>query len=160
MIDKVSEFVLKLKSITNEREMLDFTLSFIMSLINCESATYFSVNDKKGVLTFEIVKGVCQDVLEGVSFKYEGVCGWCAKHKKNMIVKDTSKNPEFTKKLDYATKYNTRSIVCVVLVNKDKLKGVFEFVNPIEKDFFDNDDLNIAELFVNILSLKIDWDNA
>lgn len=140
-----------------EKKVIEFALDFIMEFLKCDSGTYFSVNENKKILTFDIVKGPSKDVITGVSFKYEGIAGWCAENKRNIIVRDVSKNPEFTYKVDYATGYKTRSIIAVSLTNKDKIKGVFEFINPLEKNFFDNEDLELIELIVNIISLKINW---
>jgi|YNPMSStandDraft_1061717.scaffolds.fasta_scaffold00403_7 GAF domain-containing protein len=157
MIDKINDFVLKLSSIKEEREIIEFTLDYVMEILKSESATYFSANDNKKILTFEIVRGPNNDILLGVSFSYEGVVGWCARHKKNIIVKNVDENPEFTKKVDYVTKNKTKSIISLVLINGEKLKGVFEFINSKDKDFFTDEDFKIAETLVNISSLKIGW---
>lgn len=150
LINELDSFQIK-----NEEDAWGFFIEFVSKKFNCESATYFSVDEERKILTFTKVIGPNSQELTGVSFKYTGVAGWCAEHRKDLFVKNTGGHPLFSNKVDYITKFKTKSIICLVCFYGNKLSGVIEFINPLDKAEFEDIDFEMMKLLCNFMSKKI-----
>ncbi len=131
-------------SFSSEIEIWSYALNTVSKAIRAQSATYFSADEERKFLTFETVIGPKSEELKGISFSYEGAAGWCAGQKKAVLIKDVSNNPLFTVKVDYASGYKTKSIIALPCFCASKLSGVAEFINPAEKDSFEEKDFSFA----------------
>lgn len=152
---EINNFLENLKSINDEKEIITRFLDYGISVLNCDSGTFFTVNEAKKTITFDIVRGKNSEELSGISFGYTGIVGWCAQTKKDILVKDTSNNPVFTKKVDYATKYLTKSVIALNIGYSNDIFGIIEFINPKDKESFDDNDFELIKLISNSVSYKI-----
>src|SRR6266481_130354 len=121
------------KALTSSLD-LDSILQTIMEKI----AEYFRpdtwsllmVDESHDELYFAIAVGDKADVLKDVRLKVgEGIAGWVAKHGEARIVPDVRNDPFFASRVDDATKWETRSIICVPLRSKLRVLGVIQLVN-------------------------------
>lgn len=144
-----------INSTTDEKSTVVKFLDHGIRLLNCESGTFFTVNETKRTITFDVVRGEKSEDLTGVSFGYTGIVGWSAEMKKDLLVRDVMSNPEFSKKVDYATKYVTRSVISIIIGYGRDILGIVEFVNPVSKKFFDDDDFNLIKILAYPVSYKV-----
>lgn len=151
-IKKILDYINILK---DEKTILNTFLEYGMKLLNCESASFFTINENKKMITFNIVKGEHCEELEGISFEYKGIVGWCATNRKDVLVKDTSNNPVFTSKIDYATSYKTKSVIAIVIGYGNEIYGIVEFINPKEKESFDEKDFDLIKILSYFVSYVI-----
>lgn len=151
----IIEIILLFEKTKNFNELINIFLEKTMHLLDCEGATFFSVNEEKKLIKFEIVKGPNAEELTGITFSYKGVVGWCVEHKKDLFIKDAYNNPVFTNKVDYASGYKTRSIISMLLSYGDMLFGVIEFINPKNKEHFSEDDFYLAKLLSVFVSYQL-----
>lgn len=140
------EFIENLRKGRDEKEIISFYLAYIKNILNCDGATFFTYNPKKKILTFEIVEGKLKEELEGISFPLSGIAGWVFENRKDILVKKTSESPFFTNKIDRVTEYKTKSVICILLEWDDEVYGACEFLNPVLKDEFDEDDFKKAQI--------------
>ncbi|MCX7647097.1 MAG: GAF domain-containing protein [Elusimicrobiales bacterium] len=152
---EINNFLENLKGINDEKEIITRFLDYGISVLNCDSGTFFAVNESKKTITFDIVRGKNSEELSGISFGYTGIVGWCAQTKKDILVKDTSNNPVFTKKVDYATKYLTKSVIALNIGYSNDIFGIIEFINPKDKESFDDNDFELIKLISSSVSYKI-----
>jgi diguanylate cyclase (GGDEF)-like protein len=113
-------------------------LDSILQTIMEKMAEYFRpdtwsllmVDDEHDELYFAIAVGDKADALKDVRLKVgEGIAGWVAKSGEARIVPDVRNDPFFAARVDDATKWETRSIVCVPLKSKLRVLGVIQLVN-------------------------------
>jgi diguanylate cyclase (GGDEF)-like protein len=113
-------------------------LDSILQTIMEKMAEYFRpdtwsllmVDDEHDELYFAIAVGDKADALKDVRLKVgEGIAGWVAKSGEARIVPDVRNDPFFASRVDDATKWETRSIVCVPLKSKLRVLGVIQLVN-------------------------------
>lgn len=139
-------------SFSNELEIWSYALEISSKALKAQAATYFSVDEEKKILTFEKVLGPKSDQLQAISFSYCGAAGWCATQKRGVLIKDVSNNPIFTVKVDYASGYKTKSIIVLPCFCASKLSGVAEFINPVDKETFQENDFYFAYCVLEFFS--------
>jgi len=154
-IKDIAGFCELIKSLNNEKDIIEKFLDYGIKVLECDGGTFFTLNERKRMMSFDIVKGKNSEELSGVSFPYTGIVGWVAEMKKDILVKDTSNNPLFTKKVDYATGYSTKSVIAVMLSYGKDIFGITEFINPVKKEHFDEDDFDLIKLLSVLVSLSL-----
>ena len=88
------------------------------------------VDEKQDELYFAIAVGDKSEALKNVRLKMgEGIAGWVAKHGETRVVPDVRTDPFFATRVDDATKWETRSVICVPLRSKLRVLGVIQLVN-------------------------------
>src|SRR6201985_748099 len=125
-------------------------LDSILQTIMEKMAEYFRpdtwsllmVDEELDELYFAIAVGNASEALKNVRLKVgEGIAGWVAKHGEARVVPDVRTDPFFASRVDDATKWETRSVICVPLRSKLRVLGVIQLVNVDMERFKD------AELF-------------
>ena len=125
-------------------------LDSILQTIMDKMAEYFRpdtwsllmADEGKDELYFAIAVGEAADALKNVRLKMgEGIAGWVARHGEPLIVPDVSKDPRFAKRIDELTRWKTRSIVCMPLKSRQRVRGVIQLINVQMEEF------NEAEVF-------------
>jgi GAF domain-containing protein len=113
-------------------------LDSILQTIMEKMAEYFRpdtwsllmVDEQKDELYFAIAVGDAAEALKNVRLKVgEGIAGWVAKHGEQVISNDVENDPRFAKRIDEATQWETRSIICVPLRSRLRVLGVIQLVN-------------------------------
>ena len=125
-------------------------LDSILQTIMDKMAEYFRpdtwsllmVDEARDELYFAIAVGDKAEALKSVRLKMgEGIAGWVAKHGESRVVPDVRSDPVFASRVDDATQWQTRSVICVPLRSKLRVLGVIQLVNVNMEQFKD------AELF-------------
>ena len=125
-------------------------LDSILQTIMDKMAEYFRpdtwsllmVDEARDELYFAIAVGDKAEILKNVRLKVgEGIAGWVAKNGEARVVPDVRTDPFFASRVDEATKWETRSVICVPLRSKLRVLGVIQLVNVDMAQFTD------AELF-------------
>jgi diguanylate cyclase (GGDEF)-like protein len=123
-------------------------LDSILQTIMEKMAEYFRpdtwsllmVDDEHDELYFAIAVGDKAELLKNIRLKMgEGIAGWVAKHGERAVVPDAEADPRFAKRIDEATKWETRSIVCFPLRSKLRVLGVIQLVNIDLSHFSDQE---------------------
>ena len=113
-------------------------LDSILQTIMEKMAEYFRpdtwsllmVDEAREELYFAIAVGDKAEALKNVRLKMgEGIAGWVAKHGEARVVPDVGSDPFFASRVDDATKWETRSVICVPLRSKLRVLGVIQLVN-------------------------------
>ncbi len=123
--------------------------------LHCEESSIFLYNPRKEELYFEIATGNKEDELKKIVIrKGEGVAGWIAENKENVVINDCSGDDRFGKAVDEKTSFNTRSILGSPVISGDTLIGVVEAINKIEGDFTEEDAVLLKE-FSSFISIPL-----
>ena len=123
-------------------------LDSILQTIMEKMAEYFRpdtwsllmVDEARDELYFAIAVGDKAEVLKNVRLKVgEGIAGWVAKNGEARVVADVRTDPFFASRVDEATKWETRSVICVPLRSKLRVLGVIQLVNVDMTRFTDSE---------------------
>lgn len=139
------------------KEILSIVMVKISELLRPKNWSLLLVDEEKSEMRFEIAVGVGSDKIKDLRLKVgEGIAGWVAKERRPVLVPDVSKDPRFSKKADDASKFVTKSVVCVPLVNHGKCYGVIELINKVESGNFGDEDLLILTTIADYTAIAIE----
>ncbi len=141
-------------------EVLQLVMAKAQAVMESETCSILLLNEDTDELEFVLTLGNDEEIKETLrtfSLKMgQGVAGWCAQHRRSVIIEDTSKDERFFPGVDDATGFVTRSLIAVPLIHQDRLIGVAEVINPLLKDAFDESDLELFETFCRQVAIAID----
>lgn len=108
---------------------------------NPEHWSILRVDDQSNELFFVAIKGTNFEMVKNIRLKVgEGIAGSVVREKHSKFVPDTSKEPNFSTKVDEATGFQTRSIIAVPLIFRDHVFGVIEVVNKLDGNAYSVED--------------------
>jgi|GEM_PF-153690 len=154
-------FLHKISQKISEKKPLPRLLSEIMEssklLMNAEASSLllYEPDDKK--LYFHVATGDKGKVMKKFSVDLGvGIAGWCAKHKKPLLVEDCYKDARFSPDYDKKSKFKTKSMICVPLIRKRQLLGVMQVINKKGGGQFEERDLKIFETLASQCAIAIE----
>src|SRR5579859_7486739 len=139
-------------------------LDSILQTIMEKMAEYFRpgtwsllmVDEARDELYFAIAVGEKAEALKNVRLKVgEGIAGWVAKHGEARIVPDVRTDPYFASRVDDATKWETRSVICIPLRSKLRVLGVIQLVN-VEMEGFQDPELFFLQSLCDYAAIAIE----
>ncbi len=115
-------------------------------------AVSIALVDKAGdELVFKVAEGVGSNQIMGLRVPAsQGVSGWVMQHNSPALVNDTDNDPRFYREGDQRTGHKTQAIICAPVHVKGKVLGTIQAINPAEKSFFTDEEL---QLLVNLANL-------
>ncbi len=160
-VDNLSSLI-EVSIIINSTLDLDEVINLVMekaqSVMRAEASSVMLINEETGMLECEVALGeVGSQVKEKIELKIgEGIAGWVAKTGEPLIVPDAPSDPRFARKVDEETGFQTKSILAVPLVVKDRIIGVAEVINRVDGRPFSEDDLHLFSTFGRQVALAIE----
>jgi diguanylate cyclase (GGDEF)-like protein len=139
-------------------------LDSILQTIMDKMAEYFRpdtwsllmVDEAHDELYFAIAVGDKAEILKNVRLKMgEGIAGWVAKNGEARVVPDVSADPVFASRVDQATQWETRSVICVPLRSKLRVLGVIQLVN-VEMSRFTESELFFLQSLCDYAAIAIE----
>lgn len=99
-------------------------------------------------LVFEVIEGGGGDALiKQRMSKDQGIAGWVATHCEPVVVDDVTQDARFYPGIDRVSSFKTNSLLCVPLMSKGTVIGVLQLLNKRSGELFDEDDVNILNIF-------------
>ena len=147
-----------INSITDSRELLPAILAVARRVMEVEASSLFLTNPQ-GDLELASASGGPGMPAGGATItvpRGRGIAGWVLEHSEALLVPDAYADPRFFPDVDKKTGYRTRSILCVPLVRKEKIIGVLQVLNPMERQAFDETDLEAFKAYANLAATAID----
>lgn len=138
------------------KDILPKAMETIKNLMACEAASIMLLDEANKNLCFEVALGDRGEQVKKMCIPLgKGIAGKVALTGLPLIVNDAYRDSSFTIGFDAKSGFKTKSVLCVPLKIKDKVIGVAEAINPIEKEDFNDDDLYLLSLFANQVALVI-----
>src|SRR5258708_22003894 len=110
-----------------------------------------------GELYFHAAVGAGSDRLLGMRLQPgEGIAGWVAQNNQPLLVKNVHADPRFASRFDKASRFHTKSILCVPLTFKDLTLGVIELVDGEGDGVFAEEDLRILGTVAEFSAIAIE----
>ncbi|HWB59838.1 MAG TPA: GAF domain-containing SpoIIE family protein phosphatase [Chthoniobacteraceae bacterium] len=147
-----------INAITDFNELLTAILDVARRVTNSEAGSLFLVNADRN-LELAIARASNAELPEGsriVVPRGQGIAGWVLANRKSSLVVDAYADPRFYKEVDKKTGFRTRSILCVPLLHDHKEIGVLQVLNPLDKEAFDETDLEAFEAYGTLAATAID----
>jgi GAF domain-containing protein len=141
---------------TNLFHLIFEVLTSSLIAVDSENGSLMLLDNETEELVFVEVIGSARDKL----LKYRlpkgvGIAGWCVKNKRARLVTNARSEPAFSSMVDKYTGMETKSLICVPLLDGDRCVGAIEAVNARHGRSFTQSDLEIMQLVGKLAALAI-----
>jgi len=123
-------------------QILEQVINMTQKTLNASAASVLLFRDNDQELFFEGASGPVSKALRHVKLNAQyGIAGQVARTGKPLIVNDVTRSEKFHKLIDDTTGFSTQSLICAPLKVQQKILGVIEVLNKLDKSEFDDRDL-------------------
>lgn len=144
-------------AITDFRELLSAILDVSRRVMRAEASSLFLVNDTGDL---QLVIGRAEErtaqKTDIVVPRGKGIAGWVLENGKPLLVPDAYEDPRFYREADKVSGFRTRSILCVPLLRDGREIGVLQVLNSLDRDAFDETDLEAFVAYGNLAGTAIE----
>ncbi len=124
-ISELMEISAILNSSLDTTSVREKAITAITRLLECEVASLLLVDDLTDELYFEVALGEKGNRVKEIRLKKgEGIAGWVATHNQPVLIDDVKSDLRHSRRFDDRSKFETRSMICVPMIIKDKVAGV------------------------------------
>jgi putative nucleotidyltransferase with HDIG domain len=149
-LNALNNISLELTKTTDLDVLLNKIIKYAAVIVKAEAASILLLDKEKNELYFKASLGKKSKEIKKYKIKFgEGIAGWVAERGKSLIVENVSKDTRWKKSLDNATKFETKSLICVPLILEKEIMGVMEVINKKDEEYFDKNDEEILNSFAN-----------
>jgi Nif-specific regulatory protein len=135
--------------------VLDIVLENTTKLVKAEASSLILL-EPSGKLYFKSATGSKREEIKKFKLEIgEGIAGWVVKEGKPLLVPDVTKDPRFKRDIAEKIDYITQSIICVPLITEEETIGALELINSIEKQSFDEEDLELLSIISHLIANSI-----
>ena len=132
-------------AITSNRDLGDLLSQITTTttqLLRSEACTLMLMDHRTDELVFKIPTGTKNEVLrEYRQPAGSGISGYVARLGEPVIVNDVRNDPRFNPTVDSNTGFKTRNVMCAPMIVREKLIGVIEVINKLDKSLYNNNDM-------------------
>lgn len=132
-------------------------ITVITRLLECEVASLLLVDDLTDELYFEVALGEKGNRVKEIRLKKgEGIAGWVATNNQSVIIDDVKRDPRHSRRFDDRSTFETRSMICVPMVIKNKVAGVLQAINKVGTGEFSQTDLDLLISLSHEVAIAVD----
>jgi len=154
-LERLLEITRNLSTALDLEPFLKTIISEACALTDSEAASILGYDQTNNELEFLAVPWHYRDALRGVKLPFKGsAAGWVYQEAKPLHVPDCKANPKLFSALDFASAFETRSILAVPMIVKGRPIGVLEAVNKIGDAHYTEDDITILETLAALAALS------
>lgn len=132
---------------------VETAMDLFMKAVDAEAGSILLIDEDKQDLYFAAARGPKEKEIK--SFRValgKGIAGACAKDKETIAVSDVKKDTRFSREIDKALGFETRSILAVPLVLKNTSLGAVEVINKRSSDVFTSDEITLCQDLARLLA--------
>ncbi|MBW1736249.1 MAG: GAF domain-containing protein [Deltaproteobacteria bacterium] len=159
--EKKLDTLLKFSSIINSslkiEDVLNHAMQWAEEFMDAEASTVYELDEEKGEIFVRIARGKKKEPVKGIILKVgEGVSGRVVQTGRPMLIRDARKEKDFSRKYDTKTGFETRSMICVPLVLRDKTIGALQVLNKKSQKAFTDSDLELLTTMSQQIAVALD----
>ncbi len=140
----------------NLQDLLDRIMSSARDVLSTEGSSLMLIDETSNELYFNVTTGTAKDKLKEVRIPFgKGIAGIVAETGEAIIVNDAQNDARVFKMADETTKMVTKNIIAVPMRVKSKVIGVLEVINSLDRDYFDDYDLELFQAFADHAGIAI-----
>ncbi|MEI8175749.1 MAG: HD domain-containing phosphohydrolase [Candidatus Omnitrophota bacterium] len=134
--------------------LLEIAVDLLTSLLGAQRVTFYFYNeDTHELWSYAVTDLEIREIRLPLG---EGIVGVSALRKKTLSIEDAYQCPYFNKKIDKATGYRTRSVLCVPLLDRtNKVLGVVQAINK-KTGVFTPEDVENAKNIALYLAIALE----
>lgn len=149
-LNALNNISLELTRTTDLDVLLNKIIKYAAIIVKAEAASILLLDKDKNELYFKASLGKKSKEIKKYKVKVgEGIAGWVAEKGESLIVENAAKDTRWSKNLDSATKFQTKSLICVPLILEKEIMGVMEVINKKDNEYFDKNDEEILNSFAS-----------
>lgn len=127
-------------------KLLNLVIDEIKLLTQAQGVSVLLYDEAADELTFAAVVGPGAEQLVNTRMPASaGVAGWVLRERLPALVQDAQADPRFYGGIDHRTGLTTRSLMAVPVIHQDKFAGLFEAINKMTNEPFEEHDLILLE---------------
>lgn len=108
-------------------------------------------------LYFVVAKGLDAEIAGTIRLKLgEGIAGYVAQTGQSIFIEDAKSDNRFSSKLDQLSGFETKSLIAVPIIFQDRVLGIIEIINPINKNSFSMHELNILQTIADFSAIALE----
>ncbi len=139
-LGRLLEISLKLNSTQDITRLLESILQTATDVLACEAASIMLYDEKTGQLLFTAATGSNPDELAKIPVPLEGsLAGAIFTQNQPLLINDVAQDPRHFAKVGKQVAFQTRSLLGVPMVMRDKVTGVLEALNKEHGTFTEKD---------------------
>jgi diguanylate cyclase (GGDEF)-like protein len=151
-----SDLARTLTSTLDLSEVLQIIMSKVRTLLRPQNWSLLLMEEDGLHLRFEIAVGHSAEPLKGSRLKIgEGIAGWVAQSGESVLLEDARADRRFCSRFDEASRFTTRSIICVPMTIGGRVVGVIELINRMEEMVFTDLDMRALETLAEYGAIAI-----
>ncbi len=155
-LGKINEITTRINSEQDLGSLLRVIMDTARELLSTEGASLLLHDPDTGELVFNVTSGETGELLHEKRIPPgEGIAGECAGERKPIIVNHADQDVRLFKEIDQQIGFNTRNLMAVPMLVRDKLVGVLEVVNTADMRDFSRRDLAMLAYLANMAALAI-----
>lgn len=152
-------------STLDEPEISRRVMENVTRILKVQACSLMLLDRKTNELVFVVtLEG---DAADYSSFRLklgQGIAGWVAQKGQPLLIPDVHQDPRFYSKVDEATGFQSRSILCVPIKARDRTIGVMEAINKIDHPdapVFSQEDLAMLTTLASWVAIAVEnaWFN-
>ncbi|MDT8318225.1 MAG: response regulator [bacterium] len=137
--------------------LLEKIMDITKSVIAAEACSTLLLDEETGELFFTVALGEKGEEVKEFRIKPgQGIAGWVLEHGEPLLIEDLKKDGRFYSGVDTKTGFESKSMIAVPLFVKDKVVGVIEVINKVERGHFDQADLDTLKTMTGQIAVAID----
>lgn len=146
---RLNQLAMSINPQTDVMHLLDQILLSALSSIGADDGSLMLVDHETQELAFVVVHGQVREKLVGHRIPLGvGVAGWVAQHAEPAIIPNVQLDQRFSPRIDRAFQFKTRSMLCVPILDNDRVLGVIQALNKSNRKEFNQTDL----MLLNVVS--------
>ncbi len=156
-ISELMEISAILNSSLDTASVREKTITVITRLLHGEVASLLLVDEVTDELYFEVALGEKGNRVKEIRLKKgEGIAGWVAAHNQPVLIDDVKRDPRHSRRFDDRSKFETRNMICVPMVIKNKVVGVLQAINKLGGGGFSQTDLDLLISLSHEVAIAVD----
>jgi diguanylate cyclase (GGDEF)-like protein len=137
-------------------EILETIMRKVGELLQPRNWSLLLMEPDQKRLRFDIAVGEGTQLIRGKHLSIEeGIAGWVARTGESILITDAQSDPRFCRRFDEICGFTTRSLICVPMINREKILGVIELVNRIEDGPFSDLDMRALQTLAEFAAIAI-----
>lgn len=153
--------LLKFSSIINSslkiEDVLNHAMQWAEEFIDAEASTVYELDEEKGEIFIRIARGRKKEPVKLIRLKRgEGIAGRVIQTGRSIVIQDTHKEKNFSRKYDIKTGFETRSMICVPLILRGKTIGALQVLNKKSQKSFIDSDLELLTTMSQQIAVALD----
>ncbi|MGH7805865.1 MAG: diguanylate cyclase, partial [Candidatus Binatia bacterium] len=128
-----------------------------VAAVPSEAAALLLLDESGRQLVFQASRTLRPGVVDGLRLPTRrGIAGWVARERKSLKLDDVASDPRHEPAIGLQASLVARTMICVPMVSKDRLRGVIQVINKVGGDAFDDDELRLTERLAEHAAIAIE----